>query len=169
MNCPNCNIELKKNYCLKCGYMDNGSNIDNVGNPWQANEYQMYLKEDYEDVLANKNYKFVFIIGPLYLAYRNYPLRSYLLSFGENIFMSIFARGKISLILSFLISRFLMATFLNSYYLSLVKKDIIKLRQRDDFETALHQKKTRHPMTAIIVFLSFILPLIILYILIKMS
>ena len=42
MKCPNCNIELEKGICLKCGYMENGNTIEQFKDDTEAFQVGIY-------------------------------------------------------------------------------------------------------------------------------
>ena len=54
MKCPNCNIELEKGICLKCGYMENGNTIEQFKDTNQHTNVRLY-NEDYDEMNTNQN------------------------------------------------------------------------------------------------------------------
>lgn len=72
MLCPNCNKEMKENYCMRCGYMDNGNFIDpNKKNSDKHENIRIY-NSDFEKMYRNHNSYLPFIFGPLYFSIKGH-------------------------------------------------------------------------------------------------
>ncbi len=158
MNCPNCNSELFKGNCIKCGYFDKKHQLDKTVSPTILSDLQKYLKNDYQTVVANLNNKTTFLLGFLYLAYRGYPFIASLLFTVD--FYFIVSRTK-NLIIIFILDRFIQAWILNYIYLYLVKRKIRKYKTKANGEELIAGAETRYPF---LLFISIIL--VITYVLI---
>ena len=73
MKCPKCNIELNKGICLKCGYMENGNQIEQFKKHDKYTNIRIY-NEDFDQMNQNLNKGIVFVLGPFYFSYRNHLL-----------------------------------------------------------------------------------------------
>ena len=71
MKCPNCNVELKKGICLKCGYMENGNKIERFKDSDQHTEVRLY-NEDFDEMNTNQTKLLNFIMGSYYFSYRGH-------------------------------------------------------------------------------------------------
>lgn len=71
MKCPNCNVELEKGICLKCGYMENGNKIERFKDSNQHTEIRLY-NEDFDEMNTNQNKFLNFIMGSYYFSYRGH-------------------------------------------------------------------------------------------------
>lgn len=70
MNCPKCNSKLVDGCCIKCGYLNNGNQIENKN--IDKNEDLKIFNKDFDRINLNKNLLLVFILGPLYFSYMGY-------------------------------------------------------------------------------------------------
>ena len=73
MGCPKCNIELEKGICIKCGYMENGNQIERFKDTNQNTEIRIY-NEDFEIMNTNQSKLLNFIMGSYYFSYRGHLL-----------------------------------------------------------------------------------------------
>ena len=73
MICPRCNIELDKGICLKCGYMDNGEQIEQFKKESKYDNIRIY-NEEFDEMNTNQKRYLNLILGPLYFSYRNHLL-----------------------------------------------------------------------------------------------
>ena len=71
MICPKCNIELDKGICLKCGFMENGEQIEQFKKDDKYTDIRIY-NEDFEVMNTNQNKYLNFILGPLYFSFRKH-------------------------------------------------------------------------------------------------
>lgn len=71
MECPRCNIELENGICLKCGFVEDGQQIEQFKKNDKYTDIRIY-NLDFEEMNTNQN-KFVnFLMGPLYFSFRNH-------------------------------------------------------------------------------------------------
>ena len=73
MKCPRCNIELDKGICLKCGYMENGEQIERFKKEDKYTEIRIY-NDEFESMNHNEKKYLNLLLGPLYFSYRNHLL-----------------------------------------------------------------------------------------------
>ena len=79
MKCPKCKIELEKGICLKCGYMENGNQIEQFKKHEKYTDIRLY-NSDFESMNQNQKKYMNFIMGPLYFSYRNHLIAGTLIS-----------------------------------------------------------------------------------------
>jgi len=73
--CPRCGFNMVSNYCIKCGYIEGFSDIEaNVNPKNNSDDLELVLGDSYQDILHNENSLKCFIMGPIYLCYRNFYL-----------------------------------------------------------------------------------------------
>lgn len=73
MICPKCKIEMNKGICLKCGYMENGNQIEQYKNQKKYDDIRIY-NEDFDEMNTNEKKYLNFLLGPIYFSYRNHLL-----------------------------------------------------------------------------------------------
>lgn len=181
MTCPNCGRKSKKNFCIFCGYMNNGNTINKTKSP--DSDLEIYLNYDYDKIVRNNTYLSTFLLGPLYLCYKNYflvgivleildicafVLANYLISF-INIGFGLFSLSTILIIL-YIIFRFIFwMTFDNLIYIALINKKIAKLKKiyKTDYKEIIANDKKRDnfilPLSVIALFILFIILLFLIY------
>ena len=79
MVCPKCNINLDRGICLKCGYMENGEQIEQYKPNDKYTDIRIY-NEDFETMNQNQKKYINLIMGPLYFSYRNHILAGTIIS-----------------------------------------------------------------------------------------
>jgi len=153
MKCPNCNMDMKHDYCIHCGYMKNGSTIKY--NKPMASDLENYLGEDYDKVIRGDTYISTFILGPLYLSYKKFWLAGIILGFLDCAVIFLF--GKLGFIIdmidvsvinyeflfvvgSFFLLRVLWMAIDNLIYIKLLEKKIKKIRLKGDYMTFIKNK-----------------------------
>lgn len=187
MKCPNCGKEMKYNFCIFCGYMTNGNFIEKEKKEEKVSDLELALKEEYHKIMRNDTHILTFLLGPLYLCYRNYYFIGLLLEILNLLLFFLFAYLEpiievilfpffrlpwiisfLILILYILIERLLWMNFDNSIYLSLLKKKIkrIEIKKTEKKDISLFEIKTKNIWKVIFsifnLFLLFLL-IIILY------
>lgn len=71
--CPKCGFNLTdNNYCVRCGYQKKINIAEEYDS--KITEEEIVLGNSYQSVLHNENSFKCFIMGPLYLCYRNFYL-----------------------------------------------------------------------------------------------
>ena len=73
MICPRCKIEMNKGICLKCGYMENGNQIERYKHQEKYDDIRIY-NEDFDEMNTNEKKYLNFLLGPIYFSYRNHLL-----------------------------------------------------------------------------------------------
>lgn len=79
MICPRCNIELDKGICLKCGYMENGEQIEQFKKDDKYTDIRIY-NDDFEQMNTNQKKYLNFLLGPLYFSFRNHIVAGTIIS-----------------------------------------------------------------------------------------
>lgn len=170
--CPKCGKIKKFNYCIFCGYMDNGNMID-PNKPKEPLDIEIYLGERYEKINRNTNAFSLFILGPFYFFYNKFPLIGLLLILIDYLacsllcllFTSVFIRP----IFIFILWRILYSTVGNMLYLELCKFRIKKIKNKypDTYKEVLLKEsdKTTSPIIVLVTILLVIVGII--YFLIK--
>lgn len=145
MICPKCNIKLEKGICLKCGYMENGEQIEQFKKEDKYTDIRIY-NEDFEQMNTNQNKIVNFLLGPLYFSFRKHliigtiiSLLAFLVLYIEikitNYFLQI---GTLCTLLAFfnitfyiIINRILYMALSNPICLALDKMKIKIIKQRN--------------------------------------
>lgn len=138
MICPNCGRLSKRDFCIFCGYMKNGEYIKKCEKG--DSDLEIYLGYDYDKIVRNKTSFMTFLLGPLYLCYKNYFLVGILLAILDLVFFifavyisSYMQIGFVSFsflfILLYIFFRFTFwMTFDNLIYIYLIKRKIKKYK-----------------------------------------
>ena len=178
MKCPKCGKNMNKDFCMFCGYMLNGNYIHKTN--YEVNDLAKVLGDDYDKVIRNENTSFIFFLGPLYFAYRNYfflgimleliNLTSYLIVmriisaiFGPQFPLFLF---YIFLFLYFILNKLFWMTLCNPIYIFLINRkiDIIKNKHdnnKDDYIRNIRIRNIYKPIFIIVLFI--LIPIITLY------
>ena len=172
MKCPNCNIELEKGICLKCGYMENGNTIEQFKDTNQHTEIRLY-NEDYDEMNTNQNKCLNFIMGSYYFSYRGHLITglistiiaSLILFFELKITNALEQLGSATLILIFLntisyisLNRIIYMSFSNPICIGLDKCKSKKIKDTNK----LVNHKCRNILCLIIHILLSVIPLILI-------
>lgn len=78
MICPNCDIEMNKGICLKCGYMENGNYIEQYKKEDRNTDIRIY-NEDFDEMNTNQKKYLNFLLGPFYFSYRNHTITGFII------------------------------------------------------------------------------------------
>ena len=170
MRCPKCGKNMNKDFCMFCGYMLNGNYIHKTN--YEVNDLAKALGNDYDKVIRNENVGFIFLLGPLYFAYRNYFFLGFILEF-INLFSYYIlyilqytfrlGYGEIPnvlfyfiLFLYFIINKSFWMIFSNPMYKFLINKKInkIKSKYKENIDNYIINIKIRNiykPIFAIII------------------
>lgn len=172
MKCPNCNIELEKGICLKCGYMENGNKIEQFKDTNQHTEVRLY-NEDFDQMNTNQNKCLNLIMGSYYFSYRGHLITglistiiaSLILLFEIKLTNAILALGNISLLMNFLnltlyitINRIIYMSFSNPICIEIDKCKSKKIKDTNK----LVNHKCRNILYLIIHILLSVIPLILI-------
>ena len=172
MKCPNCNIELEKGICLKCGYMENGNTIEQFKDTNQHTEIRLY-NEDFDQMNTNQNKCLNFIMGSYYFSYRGHLIAGLIstiiaftvLFFELKITNALEQLGSATLILIFLntisyisLNRIIYMSFSNPICIGL---DKCKSKKIKDTEKLVNHK-CRNMMYLLIHILLSVIPLILI-------
>ncbi len=60
MKCPNCKKKMKRNFCIYCGYMNNGNFINNKPFVIKETDLELFLGKRFDVINRNKNLFTVF-------------------------------------------------------------------------------------------------------------
>lgn len=151
MNCKRCNGKIVDGCCVKCGYMDNGNNIQNI--EVDKNEDLKLFNKDFNIIVQNQNLLLIFILGPLYFSFRGYffigtilGILDYLLFYYimdlSKILIIVFGGFQIGMI-NFFINRLIYIIFSNYICLLIDKLKInrIKKKYKENYKEKLKNYK----------------------------
>lgn len=150
MNCPNCGKELKKDFCIHCGYMSNGNFVSKEKIIHKIPDIEVYFGEKYDMINRNENTFLVGFLGPLYFGLCKLGIIG-VIGLYFNILcyyltILIFPRWTpINVIFTFIILRCLYIACCNSIYLKFAQIKINKIKKKhpDDFKEIL-EKESKH-------------------------
>ncbi len=186
MKCPKCGKNMTKDFCMFCGYMLNGNYIHKTN--YEVSDLEKALGNDYNKVIRNENIGFIFLIGPLYFAYRNYFFLGFVLEF-INIFSYYFLFAcsealRITpvgipnmgfwfiFIIYFLLNKTFWMTLSNPIYKSLINTKVKKIQgkypNKNEKDEKLRSIKIRNIYKLILAFILLLLMPIIIVICIKL-
>ncbi len=167
--CPKCGFKMTDNYCLKCGYTKNIfiNNMDKYKE--NISDIELYFKDSYSSILHSENNKKIFLLGPIYLSYRNNFILGILFCILE--FFSSFYLAKKFLamfialyifIFNIIFLRFLYMFFFDLIVLEMGKLKIKKMskKYKDNYYEKLENSRPNSLIKAI---LSIILWALIIY------
>ena len=164
MKCPNCNIDLEKGICIKCGYMDNGNKIERFKKTEKYTDIRIY-NEEFDKMNLNQTKFSNFIMGPFYFSYRNHLIVGIIitilslavLAFEIRLTDSFLAIGSVFTLLSFFntigyitINRVLYMAFSNVICIKLDNMKIEKLKQEQNYMDKLTNHKSKNLLSLII-------------------
>lgn len=121
MKCPNCNIELEKGICLKCGYMENGNIIEQFKDTNQHTNVRLY-NEDYDEMNTNQNKCLNLIMGSYYFSYRGHLITGLISTIIASLIL--FLELKITNALGQLGSDIMLVIFLNATFYIIINRII---------------------------------------------
>ena len=121
MKCPNCNIELEKGICLKCGYMENGNTIEQFKDSDQHTNVRLY-NEDYDEMNTNQNKCLNLIMGSYYFSYRGHLITGLISTIIASLIL--FLELKITNALEQLGSEIMLVIFLNATFYIIINRII---------------------------------------------
>lgn len=141
MKCIKCGSKVFDNCCIGCGYMTNG-NYSNTNKETVSYRYKDLKKynSSFSEMFNNEKKFIPFILGPLYISYRNHLLFGCLISLIDFLIICLllffldtsFALGLYtSLIISFLIRGFIYSLFANSICLKTDEFEIKRLKNKN--------------------------------------
>lgn len=171
MQCPKCNTKMARGFCIRCGYIDEETKMRDHQINFEKSDLEKYLKRDYVKVLYNQNKISVFILGPLYFAYRDHFYLSFILGILDVLsayFMGYFFQSMPIFITSFIINHMLYVMFANAFYMYLVNRKIIKLKKRypDSYIDIINNKKSKYfflPFLTILCYIVLFIFILFLY------
>ena len=79
MQCPRCNVELENGICLRCGYVEEGENIERFKGNDKYTDIRLY-NYDFEEMNTNQNKILNLLMGPLYFSFRNHLITGTIVS-----------------------------------------------------------------------------------------
>lgn len=141
MICPNCGKFMKNNFCICCGFMENGNFIHKTYEKSHS-DLELYLGNNYQKIIRNDTWLLTFLLGPLYLCFRNFffigfclEIINILLFFcfayiGAAIQVSFFNLAIPFMIIYLLLSKTFWMTVDNMIYVYLIKNKIRKLKYK---------------------------------------
>lgn len=173
MECPKCHIKSAGNFCIRCGYIDEDTHMKDHQINFEKSDLEKHLKDDYMKILYNQNKKAIFILGPLYLAYRDHFYLSFILGIFDILivlFSGYLFQSTLMMVVTFVIIRFLYVMFCNPLYIYLTKRFIrtVKNKFPEDYEVILRNKKSKNSFLPFLVLLCYVsLFIFVIYISIK--
>lgn len=154
MKCPNCNVDLIDNCCLRCGYLSNGNYIKKNNIEKDKFEDQRLYNKDFDNMYRNNKYHINFLLGPLCFSYRGHFILGILFVYLDYLLFMflgpIFSKiGKISIFIYFLaflylfINRTIYAGFSNSLCLFIdnIRIKEIKRKYKENYKIKLEKHK----------------------------
>ena len=166
MNCPNCGMQMKKTYCLHCGYMTNGNFID-TKKLMEDSLLELYFGKQYDKVIRNQNWFLSGLLGPTYLFCQNFWLIGFLLIILDSIVSLFFLSFNHALLFYYMVmllngiywvvNRLVWATIGNMLYIKLLSKRLLKFKEKykEDYKERiqeLYKKDSRYLKIKYIVF-----------------
>ncbi len=97
MICPNCKSKMIKDYCVKCGYMNNGNFITK-----EIKENNKYLdirlyNKNFDSMQHNQDVWLIVILGPYYFSYRHHLILGTILGIIDYIILKFITIISLSL------------------------------------------------------------------------
>ena len=136
MYCPNCGIHMKTNFCTHCGYMRNGTFIEN-GKEIDESLLSYYFGKRYDYYNRNNNWFVAGLLGPVYIFSHNFYLVGFLLflldlviTMGFFVINHMFLFTKMVRLINIvylIINRFVWATIGNIIYLKLLNNKLKRI------------------------------------------
>lgn len=147
MKCPKCGFQMKRNYCMHCGFMKNGRIITKEGTNPKALDAEIYLGERFDTICHNDNTRLIFLLGPFYFCYNKLFFLGVSCVLLDFLIVMAFSYmpiefGFLKLIFAFLTDRVIYMTFSNIIYLKILNKRIEKLKKKypDNYTEILQSK-----------------------------
>lgn len=141
MNCPNCGKNIKKNYCMFCGYMLDTGNFIDKNKKGEVTPLETYLGYSYDKIVRNKNWISTLILGPLYIAVKGFMIQGGLLFlldlflfyffFTLNNYFPLPGFGLILNILLIITNRIIWMTIDNMIYVKLLENKLNKIKDNN--------------------------------------
>lgn len=161
MECPNCHIKMTGDFCIRCGYIDEDTHMKDHQINFEKSDLEKYLKNDYVKILYNQNKKAIFILGPLYLAYREHFYLSFILGIFDILIMffsGYLFQSTLMMVMTFIIIHFLYVMFCNPLYIYLTNRFIRKVKKRfpEDYENIFRNKKSKNLFLPFLVLLCYV-------------
>lgn len=147
MKCPKCGKDMLKSnnhvFCSHCGYLDDGKQIHGYQDT-QASDLEIYLGNDYDDIVRNNNAKSCFLLGPLYLWVRGFLVLGSILQILEIYLWSIvlrFGGNVLVLFLGILFTRIIAMIAYNPLCLFLYQLKIKYIKKKYPSSYLMHLRK----------------------------
>ena len=157
MKCPKCKLELNKGICLKCGYMENGYNIERNKENEKYKDIRIY-NEDFDIMNQNSTKLLNLLLGPFYFSYRNHLFIGILISiidlliltFEINFQNALTTLGSIYNLFAFfnivlypIVNRMLYMGFSNVICIKIDEINIKKIKKQENYIQKLEKHKNR--------------------------
>lgn len=146
------NKDSKYNFCISCGYIDNGNIISKKQS--EIKDIEIYLGKDYDKINRNEAYLLNFILGPLYFCYKKYfllgiilvPIDLFLYYLLSTLITTLIPIPYIvTIIFSFFFIRIIYMSISNMIYLKLCHRKIKKIKKNNkDNYIAIIRNKDYH-------------------------
>ena len=184
MKCPKCGKNIKKNYCMFCGYMlDTGNYIDK-NKKGEVTLLETYLGYKYDRIVRNKNWLSTLLLGSLYISVKGFMIQGLLLFlldlflfycfFTFNNYFPLPGFGLILNILLIITNRVIWMTLDNMIYIKLLERKLNKIKESnpDNYREIIDNISRSHNdiySSILVIGLLVLIPTIILslYILVK--
>lgn len=183
MRCPNCNIKMENNICIKCGYMENGNYIEKYKKDDKYTDIKIY-NDSFDEMNTNQKKWLNFILGSFYFSYRNHIMSgtiigiiAYLVFYFEMTLTSAFRSiGNIFNLIAFInitfyivINRTLYMGFSNVICLKLDKHKIKKIKNKNEnYIEKLASHKSKSIVYIFVQILIYIILISVLYLIHKL-
>ena len=176
MNCPKCKKANFKDYCMFCGYMTNGNYVKKTIK--EVSDLEIMLGYEYNDIIHNNKKLKLFLLGPLYLCYRNCFTTGFFLEISNILFIcfNTYIGSLINLnfsnlsifffFSSIIIEKVFWMAFANQIYIKITKiklKNWKKKYSQDEYKIKIENQKIKNFLLPI---LSVLLLLFILFIIV---
>lgn len=148
MKCLKCNSQIIDGCCIKCGYLENGNQI----NYKEIDRYEdlKLFNKNFDKINQNKNLLLIFILGPLYFSYMGYfflgtvmgLIDYFLLYYTMNNILWIFGNSSLTIIY-FLVDRLIYIVLSNQICILIdkIKIKLIKRKYKENYKDKLKEYK----------------------------
>ena len=155
MKCPNCKKKMKRNFCIYCGYMNNGNFINNKPFVIKGTDLELFLGKRFDVINRNKNLFTVFLLGPFYFCFNRLILLGVLAFFLDIFYYILFfiimkilfpLFSDFYMPIAFFINRLFYLAMANFICLRLLNLKIMKIKKKypDNYQDILIRKSEEH-------------------------
>lgn len=156
MKCPKCGKEIKKNYCMYCGYILDKDIFINKNKKGEPTLLETYFGYDYDKIVRNKNFLPRLLLGPLYIGVKGFiwqglglfilDLFLFYCFYLFNVYFPLPGFGSILNFLLIIFNRVLWMSLDNIIYLKLlnIKLENIKRKNPNNYRELIDIEQRKH-------------------------